>query len=207
MIMTPKTDGIFKEKNNHISAKYVNSVSNISRPLFSILITGSIGSGKSTAAAYLQKHGWYVISAGDVIRDMCLYEGLPTTRKALQTFGENLINRKGAEYFANILLGKSLNFEKVVFEGIRPLAVVSLLKESLPNSLVIFLEVNEANRKKRLLMRKCIDPVDFDEIINHPLEQSVLENRSIADIVINNDGNLNGFYHELDKVISTFFKH
>lgn len=174
------------------------------KPHFSIVLTGLNGSGKTTGAAYLKKSGWYIISAGDIIREMCRLQGLPTSRKSLQEFGAKLLQEKGYEYFANIMLSKYQSSDKVVFEGIRPVQVVNLVKKAMPKVLIIFIEARDTTRGKRLQMSDDPDNHDFNEIEKNPLEREILKIKPIADAVINNDTELNYFYRELDKIVSSF---
>lgn len=176
----------------------------MNKPRFSIILTGLHGSGKTTGATYLKKSGWYIISAGDIIREMCRLKGLSTSRKSLQEFGVKLLQEKGYEYFANIMLSKYQHSDKVVFEGIRPVQVVNLIQKAMPKVLIIFIEAKATTREKRLQMSDVFDYHDFNEIEKNPLECEVLKIKSIADAVINNDTELNYFYNDLDRVVSSF---
>lgn len=171
---------------------------------FSIILTGLLGSGKTTGAAYLKKSGWDVISAGDIIREMCHQEGLPIYRESLQEFGMRLLQEKGYEYLVDIMLSKYPNSGKAVFEGIRPVQVVNLIKNALPKVLIIFIEAKATTRKKRLQISNNPDFCNFNKIEKHPLERDVLKIKPIADVIINNDDGLNYFYNELDKVVYSF---
>lgn len=172
--------------------------------VYSIILVGFPGSGKTTGAKYLKKLGWDIISAGDIIREMSIQEGLPTSRKYLQEFGARLLQEKGYEYFADIMLSKSSSSDKVVFEGIRPVQVVDLIKKALPKVLIIFIEAKSVLREKRLIKSKNIKHKDFIEMEENPLECEVMKIKPIADIVINNDTYLNYFYNELYLVVSYF---
>lgn len=174
------------------------------KPRFSIILTGLLGSGKTTGAAHLKKSGWDVISTGDIIREMCRQEGLQTSRKSLQEFGARLLQEKGYDYLANIMLSKCPNSDKVVFEGIRPLQVVNSIKKALPKVLIIFIEARATTREKRLKMSDDPDNHVFNEIEKNPLERDVLKIKQIADAIINNDTELNYFYSELDRIVSSF---
>jgi len=174
------------------------------KPYFSIILTGLPGSGKTTGAAYLKTLGWDIISAGDIIREMCLQEGLSTSRKSLQKFGAKFLQEKGYEYFTNIMLSKYQSSNMVVFVGIRHVQIVNLIKKAMPKVLVIFIEAKTTFRKERLQMSKDPDDHNFNEIEKNPLEREVLKIKPIADVIINNEAELKYFYYQLDRIVSSF---
>ncbi|NLM09659.1 MAG: dephospho-CoA kinase, partial [Clostridiaceae bacterium] len=67
--------------------------------MFTIGVTGGIGSGKSTVARILQKHGADVIFADNIAKEIT-EPGMPAYREILEYFGtdiigeDNKINRK-----------------------------------------------------------------------------------------------------------------
>lgn len=169
----------------------------IKLPKQAIIIVGLPGSGKTLGASYLDKLGYYIVSAGNIIRDMCRSEGIKISRNTLQKFGKKLLQDKGFNFFTKILLQKSYGSEKVVFEGIRPVHVVNSIKSKIPKSLIIFIEANDSNRKKRLKKKNGINQNEFYEVMKEPLELEVLKIRLIADIIIKNDKNMEHFYESL----------
>lgn len=175
------------------------------KPRFAIILTGLVGRGKTTGATHLKKSGWDVISVGDIIREMCHQEGLPTSRKSLQKFGARLLQEKGYEYFVDIILSRCQSSDRVVFEGIRSVQVVNLIKRAMPKVLIIFIEAKANYRNKRLQISNDPDNHDFNEIEN-PFEREVLKIKPIADAVINNDTDLNYFYGEIDRIASSFIR-
>ncbi|MCD4779050.1 MAG: AAA family ATPase [Candidatus Omnitrophica bacterium] len=174
------------------------------KPFFSIILAGLPGSGKTTGAVYLKKFGWDIISAGDIIREMCCQEELPISRKFLQGFGIKFLHEKGFEYFADIMLYRCQNSDKVVFEGIRPIQVIYLIKNTLPKVLTIYIEANIDQRIKRLQTSENINFHELIEIDSNPLEREVLKIKPLADSIIYNDRSLNFFYNKLDKIVSSF---
>jgi dephospho-CoA kinase len=170
---------------------------------FSIILIGWPGSGKTTGALHLKESEWEIVSAGDIIREKCRQKNFSVTRNILQEYGAKFLQEKGFQYFANILLSRSRNIEKTVFEGIRSLQVINLLKKTLHKVLIVFIETNFNNRKERLRMS---GKQYVEEIEKIPLESDILKVKPIANVVINNDGRINSFCKGLDKIASSFLK-
>jgi dephospho-CoA kinase len=161
-----------------------------------VIFTGKVGSGKSFAANVLQKKGWFIVSAGDLIRKMCKERGVSTSRKSLQSFGQNFLDRHGEQHFGKLMLAEANGAEKIVFEGIRPIGAVKEIQR-LVATLLVYIDTSPHIRLNRLHKRDGIDAGIFNELENNELEKLVLANKSIADLVISNDGCEYDFSHKI----------
>jgi len=161
-----------------------------------VIFTGKVGSGKSFAANVLRKEGWFIVSAGDLIRKMCKERGIPTSRKSLQSFGQNLLARYGEQHFGKLMLAEADGAEKTVFEGIRPIGAVEEIQRLVP-TLLVYIDTSPNNRLNRLHKRDGIDTGIFNELEKNELEKLVLANKSIADLVISNNGCEDDFSHKV----------
>ena len=65
-------------------------------------LTGSIGTGKSTASRYLQKRGIPVLDADQMVKN--LYTDKNFCRELSVLFGENILNQQG--YIDTLLFGR-----------------------------------------------------------------------------------------------------
>jgi dephospho-CoA kinase len=152
-----------------------------------VIFTGKVGSGKSFAAKILKKEGWFIVSADDLVRKMCKERGISTSRESLQLFGQNLLDLYGERHFGKLMLAEANGAEKIVFEGIRPIGAVEEIQR-LVATLLIYIDTSSDIRLKRLHKRDGIDENIFNELEKNELEKLVLETKSIADLVISNNG-------------------
>lgn len=65
-------------------------------------LTGGLGTGKSTVAAYLKSHGWMVIDADEISRDI-LKRGSPAFYRVVNAFGSSIIDKRSGEVDRNFL--------------------------------------------------------------------------------------------------------
>ena len=98
-------------------------------PKSAVFLIGLPGSGKSTAARYLEHLGFVSVSAGDCVRSLCRADNISLTRENLSRYGQRLIAERGYAYFAKLLLAQAGHADLVVFEGIRSLEVLTWLKQ------------------------------------------------------------------------------
>jgi dephospho-CoA kinase len=166
-----------------------------------IFLIGLPGSGKTTAATYLKDLGFFTISAGDVIRSLCRNEGIPLTRENLSAMGRRLLSEHGEDYFAEILLRQADDKDKVVFEGIRPPKVLLWLKERIPRTLTIFVEAPESERLERLLLARGEDESSYRKVMAYPMEQDILQIKSLVDVTVQNKGKVENFYLYLNDAV------
>ena len=173
-------------------------------PKCAVLLVGLPGSGKTTAANYLAKLGFRSVSAGDIVRALCEKDGIPTTREDLSVYGQRLLSRYGDQHFADLLLDKSLGSERVVFEGIRPVGVVVLLKQRIQKTLTILVEASEDKRLSRLLVARAEDEVSYRKVMQAPMEHEILVFKNLIDERLENNGDKERFYDDLTQAVSSF---
>lgn len=161
-----------------------------------IILCGPIGSGKSIAAQFLATAGWKIISAGDLVRRLCLESDLKQDRRTLQCVGRELLQEKGERYFGQLLLKEALPFQNIVFEGIRPLGAIREIRDRIPTCLV-YIDADYEIRETRVVLRDAIDRQTFSEIDSDQLESLVIEVKTIADHVIKNTTKLGSFEREI----------
>lgn len=153
-----------------------------------ISLVGPLGSGKTTLAHELAAAGWHVISAADVLREVAQVKGqLFQTREEMQNFGWVFLSEEGgAQFFADRLASKASGKSKIVFEGIRPVEVLRLLKKIFPDILVIYVAAPFNVRKQRVIARDNISEERFVEYDSHLVELQVNELVDESEFMLNN---------------------
>lgn len=174
-------------------------------------ITGSIGSGKSTAAKIFEKYGFEVINADELYHKISKPNKL-IYRKIIKEFGEKIINPD-----------KSINrdkLKKIVFSDDKKLKKLNsithpiiiseikrLIKKNKNKNIIVdaplLLESDAKNLVDGIIVVKCNDKIRIQRLVKKgKLTQEQIKKITksqmplnkklgLADFVINNSGNLN----------------
>ena len=192
--------------------------------MFILGVTGSIGSGKSTACAYLKKYGFIIIDADSVTRNIYLKKEFITgleilfkrkfrdktgafDKKQLSEFVfSDPENTKKINSYSHPLI--ILEIKRLIFEyekaGVKNLALdVPLLYETGMDKMVdkvLVIDTPENLQKIRVKKRDGRFENEIDNIISSQMPLKIKKER--ADFVIINDKT----EHELEKLIYEFTK-
>lgn len=149
-------------------------------------ISGQISSGKSTLAKALANTlNGQVISFGNFVRTEAAKRGIDVGRVALQQCGEELIRELGAKEFVGRvfdLLAISTPF--LILDGVRHIVVWQVIQDLVVKNALIYLDIEEEERFRRLVQRDQIEPVMAKQVLTHPMEVNTKELRKYADLVI-----------------------
>ena len=186
-------------------------------------LTGSIGTGKSTVSRYLQKKGFPVLDADQMVKD--LYADKKFCRELSVRFGENILNEQG--YIDTLLFGRlvfenkewlqQLNrmihprikaeFEKrkVLLSNSHPIVVydIPLLYEANMEELVDVVALVCLDKQKqiaRIRERDNRTVEQIEQIIGYQMPQE--EKKERADYVLDNNGTKEALYQQIDDMIS-----
>lgn len=146
-----------------------------------LIFSGGIASGKTTVSKALsQKYGWPVVGLGDCIRREAEKKGLPTNRDYLQGFGKSIVDESHKAFCQFILNNATELFnwkmgESLIIEGVRHQEIVGMFREVVAptNVILIFLDVDEEIRKRRLKERSIDEYELFTILESHPNELQV----------------------------------
>lgn len=172
--------------------------------------TGLIASGKGTAAKHLEeKYGASTYRFSTMLRDGLDRFYLPQTRENLVKLSEIMRQTFGQDLLAKVIAqdaGRDDN-QVVVVEGIRRLPDITYLRE-LPDFRLIRLVAEPKTRWERLTKRGE-NPDDntktYEQFLSdhqHPTELTIPEVMAQADLEIDNNGDLEALYRQLDRLIS-----
>lgn len=191
-------------------------------------ITGGIGSGKSTVSNYLTEKGFKIIDADKIAKNL-LDIGEEAYFKAVEYFGTEILNsdktvdrkKLGSIVFASREKRKILN---EITHGLVKKRVLSEIAANEATQEVIFLDVPlmfevgmdklcaevwlvVADERVKILRLQKRDEITKDEIIAKFRSQMPDEEKiKRADFVIDNSGNEEALYLQLDKLLKKYEK-
>lgn len=186
-----------------------------------IVITGLIGSGKSTVAEILKEKGYDLISADEVNRELIKKGGknyLAIKKEdifAPAFEGDYLDKKKLAEIiFADQKKMERLNeishpniiatINKMVENSKKDKVFIEVplffkIKDNFPHDLVILVTASRDVQVKRLMAR---DKIDYDFALRKIESQDELEEmKKQSDIIIDNSGDIDCLRRQIEKII------
>jgi dephospho-CoA kinase len=181
-------------------------------------IVGPIACGKGIVVDYLkQKHEYISFSLSSILHDELKKRGVTLfTRTTLQDLGDELRKNEGDGVLAKRAI-KTLNPKhytlnpKIIIEGIRNPGEVHYLR-TIPGFFLIAVDAQKEIRYQRVLKRgKPWDPKDWESFISvdgrdggdekNTNGQQVRKCMELADIRIENNGNMNELMNKLKKAL------
>ena len=173
-------------------------------------IAGKIAAGKDTVANYLiNQYGAQQLKFSKVLRDILQRIYKDISRENMQKMSTMLRNTFGDDLLANVIYNDILNSNEkmIVIDGVRRLTDIEILR-SLPEFKLLFIDTDIENRYQRLIQRneniddrnKTFD--DFQKEDQAEAEINIDKLKSIADYIIDNNGNIDNLYKQIDKIIT-----
>ena len=171
-----------------------------------IAIVGMCGCGKSIASEYYEDLGYKKVYFGGVTMEQLEKEGLEVTPDNEKMMREKLRKEYGMAAYATLSLPKIEEYAKtsnVVLDGLYSWSELVVLKEKFPNLKVIAIVVDKELRYTRLASRD-VRPFTNEEAKKRDISE--IENLekggpiSYADYFILNNGNLEEYTKELDRI-------
>ncbi len=173
-------------------------------------IAGKIAAGKDTVANYLiNQYGAQQLKFSKVLRDILqrIYQDI--SRENMQKISTILREGFGDDLLAKVIYNDILNSNEkmIVIDGVRRLPDIEILR-SLPEFKLLFIDTDIENRYQRLIQRneniddrnKTFD--DFQKEDQAEAEINIDKLKSIADYIIDNNGNIDNLYKQIDKIIT-----
>lgn len=164
-----------------------------------IIVVGLLGSGKTTAAKVFLKYDFALVSSGDFIRDICRERGISTTRQDLQRVGAEFVEKIGIEEFVRRLVERGEGDRGTVFDGIRYVAAIDLLRTNYGRSVLMYIDAPLEAIRERLRARGEPER-SFESIFDTPMESQVRETRGRCDILIDNSASLSEYISRIDGI-------
>lgn len=174
-----------------------------------IAVVGPIASGKGALIGLLKEKGYSVLSLSDAVREKATIWGLTHTRENLQNVGDKLRKQFGSSILAELATQeiKKNPDKKYVVDAVRNPAELDYLRKEF-NAFVIGITASPEKRFELMKLRhRGGDPVSWEEfkkveerdrgvgqdIAGQQVEACIRK----ADVVIDNNGNLEDFNNNI----------
>lgn len=149
-------------------------------------IAGPIAAGKSALAQALIDHGVGTrASFGAYVRNVAHERGVPAGRGELQRLGEELLAELGATEFTERALDGIVG-QTLVIDGVRHVAVSDALAARADRYVLVFVELDDAQRQARLEARDE-GSVVLAMLDGHSTEREAALLMSRADLVVSGE--------------------
>ncbi len=174
-------------------------------------ITGTLGAGKGAAVTYLVKQKGYIhYSARAFLAEEMTKENIAINRDSMIAFANELRQKYGARYVFDQLYQKAeKDIKPAVIESIRTVGEAESLKQK--GGILIAVDADMSKRYDRIHGRgSVLDQVSFEKfkeqesremysIDSH--KQSIGTVMQMADYTIENNGTLDEFQAEIERVL------
>jgi dCMP deaminase len=170
-------------------------------------LTGSNGSGKGEAAAWLQSRGYAYLSLSDVIREELRRNGVPETRDSLIAEGNALRRAFGPDVLARRVLARVEG--PTAIDSIRNPAEVAVLRSE-PGFILLAFDAPASVRFERVGRRgRDESAADLEAFVrkeaeergSDPVAQQLDACLALADIRIDNSGSIEDLHRRLEEAL------
>jgi dephospho-CoA kinase len=175
-------------------------------------LVGPIASGKDVAKKYIEeKYGAESVKFSQMLRDVLNRLRIPIERENMQKLSLSLIENFGDDIFSKNIIEDANTKESdiVILDGVRRLSDISTVKKE-GNFILIGVTADTKIRYERMKKRnenegdkdKTFD--DFIEDQKRGTEIHISDLIEQADYVLDNGGNLEDLYRQIDEVVVNF---
>lgn len=175
-----------------------------------LAFVGLPGAGKSEAVDYVVSKGFPKIYGGGLIVEGVKELGLEVTPENEKQYREDMRAKHGKDIFIRLVAEQMHNLidagqRQIVFDGLYMWTEYKHLKHEFPGELIVVAVVAPKRLRHRRLTTRPIRPLTVDEATNR--DWAEIENLekggpiAIADYFIQNDGNLDDLYAQINTVL------
>lgn len=173
-----------------------------------IALVSKIGAGKGTAADYLSGKGFKILVFSDVLKEELEKQGKEINRENLQKLGSDLKQRFGNDILAR-KLSEKISSGDYILDGLRHPDELQFLREKYGKKLLLIgivcdrkirferIKVRSTRGEKELMFEEFLKKdstwteIYIDELIKN------------SDIRIDNNGNVEKLYEQIDNILKT----
>jgi uncharacterized protein YprB with RNaseH-like and TPR domain/predicted nuclease with RNAse H fold/dephospho-CoA kinase len=165
--------------------------------------SGRIGSGKTTAARFLESQGYAYVRFSEVIDDVIVSEGKEPNRKTRQNVGWRINKEHGQRWLCDKVIERVGGARKIVIDGLRFPEDHSYFVEAFAS---LFAHIHlQASTKVRMERLKAsgISQDDFLNSESQPTESQVDELQLLATLRLNNDATIDALKEQIVDISET----
>lgn len=170
-------------------------------------LLGTIGAGKTTVSEYLvNKHDFYKVTMGDLVREVTKKEGLELTRENLQAIQKKYRDNFGQEYFIKETIKrlKESGRENLLIDGIRTPTDATEAKKA--GAILVLIDAPKKARFERLRARKREgDAQTFEQFLRQEKREWEMlhfrESLKYVDYKIDNYRSIRELYKQVDDLL------
>ena len=177
-------------------------------------ITGEMGSGKGTIAAHvIEKHMGSTHRFSTMLRDVLDRLYIEQTRENIAQLSTILRKNFGEDCLSNVMMHDAQNDDRtlVIIDGVRRKTDIVHL-EGLPHFKLVYIDADIKTRYERIIKRgenagesqKTFE--EFQKDHEHEAESQIVGLKKEADYVIDNNGNFQQLYDQINKIIAQNLK-
>lgn len=180
-----------------------------------LVVIGRVCAGKTTFGQYVgREHGRLHVEASDELQEIAKVDGTSENGDAFER-ARQLLERRGPDVVArNIALKYHERLEDgAVITGFRAIEEVTYFRHRYPSSVVVFINAGDRTRFARHLERGRLDGIKtFEEFELYDRQQwtfgllgrarQIVDlPRDLADVQIDNERSLEGYYGQIDSLL------
>ncbi len=174
-----------------------------------LCLTGMPGCGKEEFLAVASKAGFTVIRMGDVVREGAARRGIRPSDEGVGGLADDERRIYGPDVWARRTLER-VAADQTIIDGVRSMDEVAHFQESFGRHLaVVAVHASPQTRHKRIAKRGREDDVlseeDFHQRDRRELRWGLGQVIALADYVIVNEGSLEKFHKEAQRVLRNVF--
>ncbi|MCG2826298.1 MAG: flagellar hook-basal body complex protein FliE [Thermoplasmatales archaeon] len=172
-----------------------------------ISLVGMPGSGKGVFVETAKKKGWNVVRMGDTVWEFVRKKGLILNDENVGRIADEERKKHGYGIWAERTL-RFIKNKKTVIDGIRSAEEIKVFRRCFQEFTVVGIHSSPETRYRRIMKRKRIDDVfskeKFDERDKRELSWGIGKVIALSDVVIVNEGGVDGFRENAEKILEKY---